>query len=200
MTAVWRSKWNEKRKRNDYERWNWQGSDVCEQKCLPGLWEFFWLFICSTQTSLQAQFDTCSAWLPRNWKRQKTQKAWDWIHTIFQNAITRLLTVCVARTERLCGIMHKLGNVQLGPKFLPTPAGEQKLSLLQRREKRQREEEEKTQNRLERSLRSSLTALQLYTFAVGEHRMHHNRVVVCVCVCVCGQDKHRNTDTNTGVY
>lgn len=77
-----------------------------------------------------------SAWMARNWKWQP-RKAWDWIHTIFQNAITRLLTSCVAPMNGLCGIVHKLENVQLGPSF---SSGEERCIIVA--------EGRKTQNRL----------------------------------------------------
>lgn len=104
---------------------------------------------------------------------------------IFQNAITRLLTICVARTEWLCGIMSKLGNVQFGPNSFSTKKSKKHCmhSPLQRTETIQ-----KPQNRLERSPRSSFTTLQLYTSAVGEHKISY-KLVWCLCVekreCFC---------------
>lgn len=62
-------------------------------------------------------------------------------------------------------------------------------------EKQQREEGEKTPNRLWRSLRSFLTTLQLCTCAVGEHKK-----VLQQSSGECGQllqDIHSSTDTNT---
>ena len=124
-----------------------------------------------------------SAWLPRNWKWWKTQKAWEWIHTIFQNAITRLLTVCVARTDRLCGITHKLGNAQFGLNSASTK--EQGIALSAPEERRYSRRQGRKHRIDWRGPRGApLTTPQLYTSAVGEHKMSYSRVV---CVCVCGR-------------
>lgn len=124
-----------------------------------------------------------SAWLPRNWKWWKTQKAWEWIHTIFQNAITRLLTICVARTDRLCGITHKLGNAQFG---LNSASTKEQGIALSAPEERSYSRRQGRKHRINwRGPRGApLTTLQLYTSAVGEHKMSYSGVVGCVCVCV----------------
>lgn len=131
---------------------------------------------------------------------KKTQKAWDWIHTIFQNAITRLLTVCVARTNRLrnhaqiskCSGRSKFFQWQRASVCILCSRGEGR---------------EKTPNRLARSLRSppapsphcSLTLL----LWVSTKCITTERWVVCVSVWtdskVCTVSAgHTGIHTNTG--
>lgn len=94
-------------------------------------------------------------------KKQKKLKAWDWIHAIFQNAITRLLTVCVVRRDWLCGIVHELGKVQFGPN---SSSARERGACMEGNDRVRKD------RKLEKSLRSSLTTLQLY----------NNRVMGCV--------------------
>lgn len=112
----------------------------------------------------------------------------------FKNAITRLLTTCVARTGRLCGIMHKLENVQFGPNS--SSRKEQGIYMyIHMAEGGRTGNTEWT----ERSLKSSFTTLQLYSSAVGEHKMSYRAVgsmfvdtqqsVQCFC------RTHSNKDT-----
>lgn len=167
-------------------------------------WKFFDFSFAAQRLHYKLSSTHGSAWLPRNWKWWKTQKAWEWIHTIFQNAITRLLTVCVAWTDRLCGITHKLGNAQFG---LNSASTKEQGIALSAPEERSYSRRQGRKHRIDwRGPRGApLTILQLYTSAVGEHKMSYSGVVGCVCVCVDGQQSvqclcstHGNTDTNTG--
>lgn len=148
--------------------------DTCEVPSWPSLQSFL-IFMCGVQTSLQIEFHKlfCMiAWKLKTAgkkKGKKKKKVWDWIHTISQNTITRLLTVCVTQTDRLGGITHKL-DVWLKQKnknkksHNKTPVPESSVHSVKKAS---------TQNRLARSPRSCFTTLQLYTSAVSEHKTHY---------------------------
>lgn len=135
--------------------------------------------------------------MPRNWKWQKKKtnlkKAWDWIHTIFQKCNYKAFNhLCCPDRSTLWN--HKLENVQFGPNS--SSRKEQGIYMyIHMAEGGRTGNTEWT----ERSLKSSFTTLQLYTSAVGVHKMSYRAVgsmfvdtqqsVQCFC------RTHRNKDT-----
>ncbi len=79
--------------------------------------------------------------------------------------------------------MHKLGKCSLPSKFFQRQRAK-RMQFSAPEERGDSGSKERKQNRLERSPRSSLTTLQLYTSAVCEHKMSYNRAAGCECVCV----------------
>lgn len=107
----------------------------------------FWFFISNVQTSVQVEFYTSFCMTARKLKmvkKEKTQKTWAWIHTI-SNAITRLLSICIAWTDWLCGFMHKLVTVQSDPNSSSAREQASAFSAPEERNYRRRRKERKHQ-------------------------------------------------------
>ena len=111
--------------------------------------------------------------------------------SIFQNAITRLLTVCVAEKDRLCGIRHKLANVHSGPNSSRAKERVQPCALSVPEETTDGGRKERKHWIHWHGPWGAYSSLQLYTSAEGEHKKK-NTTQQSSRVCAFLQD------TNTG--
>ena len=189
------------KQRNDCKRWKCQARHV---KCSPGLWEIFWLFICGTQTSLQAEFNTWFCLIAQKLKMVKNSKGMRMnshhISKCNYKAFNRLCcpdrpTLWNHAQIRKCSVRFKFRQHQRARHCI----------ICSRGEKIQQEAGEKTQNRLERSQRSPPHYSAALHVCCGWAQNELQQGGVCVCVCVDGQQSvqclcstHGNTDTNTG--